>query len=339
MIIKIQQKIAALKQLIKPTKKETLDNILYPKIEPFDTGMLKVSHLHTIYYEQSGNPQGKPVLFIHGGPGGGTNPIHRRYFNPAIYRIILVDQRACGKSTPHAEVEENTTPLLIEDFEKIREVLNIEKWLLFGGSWGTTLGLAYAEAHPDHITGLILRGIFLGLPQDLHWMYQQGASEIFPDAWQDYVDMIPEDERDNFILAYHKRLFSSDKKIQQQAAITWSRWEAAISNLIPNQTQIANFSGDFFSLAFARIENHYFTNNFFMRHNQIIEDAHKISHLPIMIVHGRYDMCCPLRGAWQLKQALPHASLVVVPDAGHALTEIGISKALVDATNMFALKV
>lgn len=314
---------------------ELLANILYPSIEPFHSGLLTVSDLHQIYYEQSGNPKGKPVLFIHGGPGGGTSPIHRRYFNPEIYHIILVDQRGCGKSLPHAEIRENTTPLLIQDFEKIRALLGIKKWLLFGGSWGSTLGLAYAEAHPDCVTGLILRGIFLGLVEDLRWMYQHGASEIFPEAWAEYIEVIPESERYNMIAAYHKRLTSVDKKIQQQAAIAWSKWEASISNLLMDHAQIARFSEDNFSLAFACIENHYFTNYFFMRQNQLIEEAYKIQHIPMIMVHGRYDMCCPMRGAWQLQQALPHAELMVVPDAGHALTEVGITRALVMATNTF----
>ena len=316
---------------------ETLNSILYPKIEPFHSGMLKVSNLHEIYYEQSGNPNGKPVLFIHGGPGGGTNPLHRRFFDPEVYHIILVDQRGAGKSLPHAEIRENTTQLLIQDFEKLRELLNIKKWLLFGGSWGVTLGVAYAEAHPECVTGLILRGVFLGLIEDLRWMYQHGASEIFPEAWAEYLAVIPEDERYNMIAAYHKRLTSQDKKIQQQAAIAWSKWEGSISSLFIDTAQIAKFSEDNFSLAFACIENHYFTNNFFLRHNQLIEDAYKIKHIPTIMVHGRYDICCPMRGAWQLKQALPNASLIVVPDAGHALTEIGIAKELVQATNTFRI--
>ena len=316
---------------------EMLSTILYPSIEPFSSGLLQVSDLHQIYYEQSGNPNGKPVLFIHGGPGGGTSPIHRRYFNPELYHIILVDQRGCGKSLPHAEIRENTTQLLIQDFEKIRLLLGVEKWLLFGGSWGSTLGLAYAEAHPGCVTGLILRGIFLGLVEDLRWMYQQGASEVFPEAWSEYLDVIPENERHNMITAYHVRLTSNDKKIQQQAAIAWSKWEASISSLIIDHALIARFSDDNFSLAFACIENHYFTNYFFMRQNQLIEEAYKISHIPMIMVHGRYDMCCPMRGAWQLKQALPHAKLMVVPDAGHSLTEMGITQELVTATNLFSL--
>lgn len=315
---------------------EKLNNILYPTIEPFHSGMLLVSSLHQIYYEQSGNPNGKPVLFIHGGPGGGTNPTHRRYFDPEHYRIILVDQRGCGKSLPHAEVRENTTQLLIQDFEQIRQLLGIETWLLFGGSWGSTLGLAYAEAHPKRITGLILRGIFLGLDADLHWMYQHGSSEVFPEAWSKFIEVIPENERHNMMTAYQKRLTSEDREVQQRAAIAWSVWEASISNLIVDQQQIAKFAEDNFSMAFACIENHYFTHHFFMRHNQLIEEAYKLVDIPIVIVHGRYDMCCPMRGAWQLKQALPHATLIVVPDAGHALTEIGIAQELVIATDRLA---
>ena len=317
--------------------KEALNNILYPSIEPFHSGMLPVSNLHQIYYEQSGNPNGKPVLFIHGGPGGGTNPMHRRYFNPEIYHIILVDQRGSGKSLPHPEIRENTTQLLIQDFEQIRELLNIKQWLLFGGSWGVTLGLAYAEAYPECVSGLILRGVFLGLQEDLHWMYQHGASEIFPEAWSEYIEIIPENERENMIGAYHKRLFSQDKHIQQQAAVAWSKWEGSISSLFIDVAQIAKFSEANFSLAFASIENHFFTNNLFLRHNQLLEEAYKISNIPTTIVHGRYDICCPMRGAWQLKQALPNASLIVVPDAGHSLTEVGIARALVIATDKFSL--
>ncbi len=317
--------------------KEALNNILYPSIEPFHSGMLLVSNLHKIYYEQSGNPNGKPVLFIHGGPGGGTNPMHRRYFNPEIYHIILVDQRGSGKSLPHAEIRENTTQLLIQDFEQIRELLNIKQWLLFGGSWGVTLGLAYAEAYPECVSGLILRGVFLGLQEDLHWMYQHGASEIFPEAWSEYIAIIPENERENMIGAYHKRLFSQDKDIQQQAAVAWSKWEGSISSLFIDGAQIAKFSEANFSLAFASIENHFFTNNLFLRHNQLLEEAYKISNIPTTIVHGRYDICCPIRGAWQLKQALPNVSLIVVPDAGHSLTEVGIARELVIATDKFSL--
>jgi len=311
----------------------TLNDILYPPIEPFRSTMLPVSPLHTIYFEQSGNPQGKPVLFIHGGPGGGTNPLHRRFFDPEKYHIILVDQRGSGKSLPHAEIAENTTQLLIEDFEKIRALLGINNWLLFGGSWGSTLGLAYAQKHPDRVNELVLRGIFLGLIDDLRWMYQHGASEVFPEAWEKYISVIPENERYNMIAAYHKRLTSPDKAIQQRAAIAWSQWEAAVSHLLINEKQIAAFGHDDFSLAFARIENHYFTNNLFLRHNQLLEDAHLIEHIPMTIVHGRYDMCCPIRGAWQLKSALPNASFIVVPDAGHSLTEPGIAQALVKAVN------
>lgn len=313
-----------------------LDNILYPVIEPFHSEMLKVSHLHQIYYEQSGNPQGKPVLFIHGGPGGGTNPTQRRYFNPEIYRIILVDQRGCGKSLPHAELEENTTQLLIQDFERLRQLLGIEQWLLFGGSWGSTLALAYAEQHPEQILGLILRGIFLGLPEDLHWMYQHGCSEIFPEAWSEYLSIIPENERDDMIAAYHQRLTSTDKNIQQAAARAWSKWEASISSLFIDSVAIQKFTEVDFSLAFARIENHYFTHQLFLRPHQLLEDAYKINHIPTIIIHGRYDMCCPIRGAWQLKQALPNATLIIVPDAGHAATEKGIAQTLIAATNQFA---
>lgn len=317
-------------------KNETLNDILYPHIEPFNSGMLKVSDIHQIYYEQSGNPNGKPVLFIHGGPGAGTNPMQRRFFNPHTYHIILVDQRGCGKSIPHAAIEDNNTQLLIQDFEQLRQLLKIDKWLLFGGSWGSTLGLLYAEAHPEHITGLILRGIFLGLIEDLLWMYHHGSSEIFPEAWDEFVSIIPENERYNMIAAYHKRLTSEDKSIQQSAAIAWSKWEASISNLIINNAQIEKFSEPKFSLAFARIENHFFTNNFFLRHNQLIEDTYKIAEIPTVIIHGRYDICCPMREAWQLKQALPNAKLIVVPNAGHSQTEIGIAKELLQATNRFA---
>jgi proline iminopeptidase len=314
----------------------TLDSVLYPSIEPFQETFLRVSDLHTLYFEECGNPQGKPVLFIHGGPGGGIQSHYRRYFDPKIYHIILVDQRGCGKSTPHAETRENTTSLLISDFEKIRENLNIKKWQIFGGSWGSTLALAYAEAHPSVVTELVLRGIFLGRSKELDWMYQWGCSEVFPEAWADFIQIIPEEERDNFRLAYHKKLTSPDQNTRYQAAKAWSIWEGSISKLFYDPTMVKHYGDPEFALAFARIENHYFMNDLFFTPNQLMNEVHKIKHIPTFIVHGRYDMCCPVTNAWELHQAFPESELHIIPDAGHSMSEIGIAKKLVEITNRLA---
>ena len=315
---------------------DALDSVLYPKIDPFHTTFLKVSELHTIYFEECGNPKGKPVLFVHGGPGGGILPHYPQYFDPKIYHIILVDQRGCGKSTPHAETRENTTQLLIADFEKIRQSLHITKWQVFGGSWGSTLALAYAEAHPEIVSELVLRGVFLGRTKELDWMYQWGCSEVFPEAWAEFIKVIPEDERHDFRLAYHKRLTSPDQKTRYEAAQAWSVWEGSISKLIYDPEMVHRYGDPEFALAFARIENHYFMNDLFLRPNQLLDEVSQIRHIKTFIVHGRYDMCCPVTNAWDLHQVFPESELHIIPDAGHSISEIGIAKKLVEITNRIA---
>lgn len=309
---------------------------LYPPIEPFRTGMLPVSQVHTIAWEESGNPDGKPVIFIHGGPGGGTEPKHRRFFDPAAYRIILFDQRGCGKSTPYASLEENTTWDLVADMERLREHLGISQWMLFGGSWGSTLALAYAQTHPERVTTLVLRGIFLIRKWEIDWFYQEGASRLFPDAWEAYLAPIPPDERGDLLHAYHRRLTGDDAVVRQEAARAWSVWEGRTSTLLPNPDLIARTAGDAFSLAFARIECHYFVNGaFFTRETQLLDDVRRIRHLPAVIVQGRYDVVCPAQSAWELHRAWPESRLVMVPDAGHSANEPGITSALVEATDAF----
>lgn len=309
---------------------------LYPEIEPFNQEFLKVSDIHTIYFEECGNPSGKPALFIHGGPGGGIQPSYRQYFNPDKYRVILVDQRGCGKSTPFAELKENTTQDLIKDFEKIRKKLNIDKWMIFGGSWGSTLGLAYAQAHPKVVTELVLRGIFLGREKELSWLYQHGASMVFPDMWEKYIEPIPVEQRKDFISAYHSILTGNDEKLKQQAAIAWSVWEASTSKLFVDKKSIDRYGEDKFSLAFARIECHYFKNKLFIQEAQLLKEAYKIKDIPGVIVQGRYDMVCPAVSAWDLHKVWTKAELDIIADAGHSISEQGILEALVRATDKFA---
>lgn len=308
---------------------------LYPEIEPYNQEFLKVSDIHTIYFEECGNPNGKPTLFIHGGPGGGIQPSYRQYFNPDKYRVILVDQRGCGKSTPFAELRENTTQNLIEDFEKIRKKLNIDKWMLFGGSWGSTLGLAYAQAYPEVVTELVLRGIFLGREKELSWLYQHGASMVFPDMWEKYIEPIPVEQRKDFISAYHSILTGDDEKLKQKAAIAWSVWEASTSKLFVDKKSIDRYGEDKFSLAFARIECHYFKNKLFIEEAQLLNEAYKIKDIPGVIVQGRYDMVCPAVSAWDLHKVWPKAELDIIADAGHSISEPGILEALVRATDKF----
>ncbi|WP_370458902.1 prolyl aminopeptidase [Aggregicoccus sp. 17bor-14] len=309
---------------------------LYPPLEPYRTGRLRVSALHELYFEESGNPQGKPVVFVHGGPGGGTEPKHRRFFDPKAYRIVLVDQRGCGQSTPHAELEENTTWHLVADLEQLREHLGIGKWQVFGGSWGSTLALAYAQKHPERVTELVLRGIFLLRKQEIDWFYQRGCSALFPDAWEGYLAPIPEAERGDLLHAYHRRLTGPDPKVRQEAARAWSVWEGSTSCLLPNADLIARTGGDEFSLAFARIECHYFVNRGFMRSDtQLLEDVPKMRHIPGVIVQGRYDVVCPMESAWALHRAWPEADLKIIADAGHSANEPGITSALVEATDRF----
>lgn len=315
----------------------TEQRTLYPPIEPFDAGMLRVSDLHEIYYEVSGAPDGKPVVVCHGGPGGGTTPSMRRYFDPERYRIILFDQRGCGKSRPHAELNENTTWALIDDMEALRRHLGIERWQVFGGSWGSTLALAYGQAHADRVTELVLRGIFTLRREELHWFYQEGASWLFPDAWEGYLEPIPEAERGNLIAAYHKRLTGDDRAEQLRAAKAWSLWEGGTVSLMPSPERMATFSSDGFALAFARIECHYFVNGgFFERDDQLIANVDRIRHIPAVIVQGRYDVCTPVKTAWELHKAWPEADFRLIDDAGHAASEPGIISELVLATDRFA---
>jgi proline iminopeptidase len=314
----------------------TANHDLFPEIEPFNTDFLKVSDLHTLYYEEVGNPKGKPVLFLHGGPGGGIQPFYRQYFDPAFYRIILFDQRGCGKSTPYAELRQNTTWDLVSDIEKLRLQLGIDRWLVFGGSWGTTLALSYAIRHAQSVLGLILRGIFLCRDLEINWFYQEGTSNIYPDAWEKFLQPIPPEERLDLVGAYYKRLTSTDEATQVNAAIAWSIWEASTSRLIPNLENIQHFEDPQVSVAFARIECHYFINKAFMpSRNYLLDNAPIIKHLPTRIVQGRYDVVCPAISAWQLKQAMPDAELRIVEDAGHSITEPGIRSELIQATEEF----
>ncbi len=308
-----------------------------PEIEPHRTGMLRVSDLHEIYYEESGNPEGKPVVFVHGGPGGGTEPRQRRFFDPAAYRIVLFDQRGCGQSRPHAELRENTTWELIADMERIREHLGIRRWQVFGGSWGSTLALAYAEEHPDRVTELVLRGIFLLRKQEIDWFYQRGADAMFPDAWEDYLAPIPPTRSGGDLLsAYHRRLTSDDPAVRQAAARAWAVWEGRTSCLYENPDLVARTAGDAFALAFARIECHYFVNGgFFARDTALLEGVGKIRHIPTVIVQGRYDVVCPAESAWALHRAFPEADLRIVPDAGHSAFEPGNLHELILATDRF----
>jgi proline iminopeptidase len=309
---------------------------LYPEIEPFNSGTLAVSPLHTLYYEESGNPNGKPVVFLHGGPGGGTNPKCRRFFDPAIYRIVLFDQRGCGKSTPHAELTDNTTWDLVADVERIRTHLSIDRWQVFGGSWGSTLALAYAQTHPDKVTELVLRGIFLLRRSELEWFYQQGCNALYADAWETYRDAIPEVERADMMSAYYRRLTSPDAATRVAAARAWSVWEGATSFLWQDRTHIASSGENEFALAFARIECHYFVNGGFLEHDdQLLRNVERIRQIPAVIVQGRYDVVCPMRSAWDLHRAWPEADLKIVQDAGHSAFEPGIMHELLEATDRF----
>lgn len=312
--------------------------VLYPEIEPYRTGRLKVSNIHELYFEESGNPNGKPVVFLHGGPGGGTEPKHRRYFDPKTYRIVLFDQRGCGRSTPFASLEENTTWHLVEDIEKLRAHLEIERWQVFGGSWGSTLALAYAETHPDRVSELVLRGIFLLRPEEIRWFYQEGASFIFPEAWRDYLTHIPQEERSDLLRAYYTRLTSPDLTVQRAAAKVWSVWEGRTSCLLPSPELIAHTSNDDFSLAFARIESHFFIHSGWLTDGrELLNPANvaKLRSIPGVIVQGRYDVVCPAKSAWDLHVAWPEATFHIVPDAGHAASEPGIVHELVSATDRF----
>ncbi|GIX33989.1 MAG: proline iminopeptidase [Lysobacterales bacterium] len=309
---------------------------LYPPIEPFDQGFLQVSLLHSIYYEQCGNPEGKPALFLHGGPGGGCNALSRRFHDPSSYRIVLFDQRGCGRSRPLGELRENTTWHLVADIERLRVHLGIERWQVFGGSWGSTLALAYAQTHPERVSELILRGIFLLRRSELEWFYQHGASEIFPEAWEDFLRPIPPAERGDLMSAYHRRLTGEDAALRLEAARAWSVWEARTSFLRPDPEHVAASEREDFALAFARIESHYFVHGgFFDEDGQLLRDLGHIRHIPAVIVQGRYDLVCPMRSAFDLARAWPEAELIVVPDAGHSAYEPGIADALLRATDRF----
>jgi proline iminopeptidase len=310
---------------------------LYPEIEPYNQFDLKVSDLHTIHVEESGNINGKPVIFLHGGPGGGIEPVYRQYFDPEKWRIIVFDQRGCGQSTPHAELQENTTWDLIADIEKIRQHLEIDKWVVFGGSWGSTLSLSYAITHPDRCKALVLRGIFMIRKKEINWFYQDGTSNIYPDAWEHYLRPIPEDERHDLVAAYYKRLTSNDDSVRIEAAKAWSIWEASTSKLIQSEESIHAFEDAKVAEAFARIECHYFTNRgFFATDEWLLENVDKIRHIPTVIVQGRYDVVCPMISAWELHRAFPEADFEIVQDAGHSMTEKGIAAKLVEYTDKFS---
>ncbi|MCF6317822.1 MAG: prolyl aminopeptidase [Proteobacteria bacterium] len=314
--------------------------MLYPQIKPNQSGFIQVSKIHNIYWEESGNPNGKPVVFVHGGPGGGVSADTRRFFDPDKYRIIQFDQRGCGKSTPNASVEENTTWDLIADMETIRELLNVDKWQVFGGSWGSTLALVYAIKHPNRVIELVLRGIFLLRKAELQWFYQFGASQIFADAWQAYRDFIPENERHDLMSAYQKRLFGEDKQQQLLAARHWSVWEGSTCHMIPDLKHIEETADDEFALAFSRIENHYFMNQGFFgsendSENWILDNIDKIRHIPTVIIQGRYDVVCPMTTAYDLHRVFPESELIIVPEAGHSAFEPHIITELVKATDKF----
>ena len=309
---------------------------LYGEIEPFDRGRLKVDDIHSVYYEQCGNPEGKPAVFLHGGPGGGCNSIHRRFWDPATYRIILFDQRGCGRSTPLAELRNNTTWHLVDDMERLREHLGVERWQLFGGSWGSTLSLAYAQTHCERVTEMVLRGIFLLRRRELDWYYRDGASRIFPEAWEQFVAPIPVEERDDLFRAYYRRLTSENASERLAAARAWSMWEGNTSRLIPDGTLIAKMGESRFAEAFARIECHYFVNDGFFEDDQrLLKGVDRIRHIPAVIVQGRYDVVCPAESAYALHKACPKSELKVVPNAGHSALEEGIASCLVDATERF----
>ena len=309
---------------------------LYPEIKPYARHELAVEQPHVLYIDESGSADGLPVLFIHGGPGAGCDSASRRYFDPALYRIVTFDQRGCGRSTPHASLENNTTQALIADIERIREHLGIDKFVLFGGSWGSTLALAYAQAHPQRVHGLILRGIFLCRPQEFSWFYQEGASRLFPDYWEDYVAPIPVEERGDLMQAFYKRLTGTDQIAQMHAAKAWSTWEGRTATLRPNTQVVERFSEAHRALSIARIECHYFVNDAFLEPNQLLRDMPKIAHLPGIIVHGRYDAICPLDNAWALHQAWPNSELQIIRDAGHSAAEPGITDALIRAAEQMA---
>ena len=309
---------------------------LYPPIEPYDHGHLDVGDGHRVFWEVCGNPAGKPAVFLHGGPGGGCSAEHRRLFDPERYRVLLFDQRGCGRSTPFASLEANTTWHLVADIERLRAMLGVERWLVFGGSWGSTLALAYAQAHPERVSELVLRGIFTLRRWELLWYYQHGASLLFPDKWQRFLGPIPADERDDLIAAYRRRLTDPDPAVQLAAARAWSLWEGETITLLPNEGYSRQFGADAFARAFARIENHYFVHAGWLDEGQLLRDAHRLSAIPGVIIQGRYDIATPAATAWDLHRAWPEAEFHLVEGAGHAFSEPGIQAALLAATDRFA---
>ena len=310
--------------------------MIFPEIEPRETGMLNCGSLHSIYWESSGNPKGLPVLIVHGGPGGGSSPTYRRYFDPQKFNIVQFDQRGCGRSTPHSELAENSTNHLIEDIEKLRRFLKIESWNVFGGSWGSTLSLIYAIQYPEKVLSLTLRGIFLCRKNELSWFYQKGASEIFPEEFDLYQSVIPENERGDLIRAFYSRLTSEDRSERAKAAYAWTRWEMSTSFLLPKELSIKKAANDIFSDSFARIECHYFINNIFLEDNYILKNITKIKNIPVSVVQGRYDIVCPMRSAWDLKQSLASIKLYVIDMAGHSMKETGITNKLIELTGEVA---
>ena len=309
---------------------------LYPAIEPYDSGWLDVGHGHQVYWERVGTPGAKPAVFLHGGPGGGCNAEHRRLFDPARYDVLLFDQRGCGRSRPHACLDHNTTWDLVDDIERLRQLCGVERWLVLGGSWGSTLALAYSERHPERVSELIVRGVYTLTPAELNWYYQYGVSEMFPDQWERFIAPIPADERHDLMAAYRRRLTGDDDVEKQACARAWSQWEASTITLIHDQQLVDEFGGDQFALAFARIENHFFTHRGWLEDGQLLRDASRLAGIPGVIVHGRYDMPCPLRYAWELAKAWPDATLYIIEGAGHAVSEPGILDRLVRATDQFA---
>jgi len=309
---------------------------LYPPIAPFASEQLDVGDGHVLYVEQCGHPQGIPALFLHGGPGAGCAASHRRFFDPSRYRAVLFDQRGSGRSTPHAGLDHNDTWSLVSDIERIREHLGIERWLVFGGSWGSTLALAYAQTHPERVSALVVRGIFLCRPDEIHWFYQQGASWVFPDYWQAFLAPIPASERGDLLHAYHRRLTGDDEAVKLSAAKAWSIWEGRCATLRPDAGLREAFADERLALSLARIECHYFVNDSFLRPSQLLAEAGRLKDIPGVIIHGRYDLICPLRSAWELHQVWPRSDLQIIPDAGHAAFEPGIARALVAATDRFA---
>lgn len=306
---------------------------LYPEIEPYNQFFLDVGDGHQLYVEEAGNPKGQPAVFLHGGPGGGFSPKHRRLFDPKHYRIVLFDQRGSGKSTPHASLQNNTTWDLVSDLEKLRTHLGIQRWLVFGGSWGSTLALAYAETHPEAVSSLILRGIFLCRNEEIRWFYQEGIDLLFPDLWENYIKPIPPEKRHDMIRAYYEILDGADEAAKLAAAKAWSVWEGSTLKLLPDPETISSFQSDLKALAMARIECHYFVNNCWFEKDQLVKNVSKIRHIPTWIIHGRYDVVCPVKNAWDLHKAFPESKLQIIPDAGHAYDEPGILEALLNATN------